>query len=187
MKMTMKTRINYSAVIALTLIMASCATPYQSVGFVGGYSDTALAPDVYHISFRGNGYTSSERAQDFALLHAADMTLSHGFRYFAIVNGANSTSVSSITLPGQAYTSMSVTGYGNSAYGTAVTTVDPPTSIPIFKPSSGLLIRCFAARPERGYVFDARFLSNSIRAKYHMTADLVKDRAALSRSAPPLS
>ena len=169
----MRTAINYSAFIALLLIMVSCATPYTSNGpfsFLGGYSDIALAPDVYHISFQGNGYTSSERAQDFALLHAADMTLSHGFRYFAIVNGANNTSVSSITLPGQSYTSANVTGYGNSAYGTAVTTYDPPTSIPIFKPDSGLLIRCFAERPERGHVFDARFLSNSIRTKYHMTA-----------------
>ena len=166
----MKRAANFSAVIALTLIMASCATPYQSTGFTGGYSDTALAPDVYHVSFRGNGYTSSERAQDFALLHAADMTLSHGFRYFAIVSEANGTRVSSITLPGQSYTSASVTGYGNLAYGTAVTTYTPPTSIPIFKPDSGLLIRCFAQRPGSGYVFDARFLSNSIRTKYHMTA-----------------
>jgi len=170
MKTKVKRRINYSAVIALALIMASCATTYHSTGFSGGYSDTALAPDVYHVSFRGNGYTSSERAQDFALLHAADMTLSHGFRYFAIVNEANTTSVSSITLPGQSYTSANVTGYGNSAYGTAITTYDPPTTIPIFKPKSGLLIRCFAARPESGYVFDARFLSNSIRTKYRMKA-----------------
>jgi hypothetical protein len=166
----MKTRINYSAVIALTLIIASCATPYQSTGFIGGYSDTALAPDVYRVLFEGNGFTSSGRAQDFALLRAADMTLSHGYRYFAIVNEANSTSVSSITLPGQSYTSLSISGYGDSAYGTAVTTYDPPTTIPISKPNSGLLIRCFVERPKSGYVFDARFLSHSIRTKYHMTA-----------------
>jgi hypothetical protein len=169
----MKTRINYTAVIALSLIMASCATPYTNNSFLhllGGYSDTALAPDVYRISFQGNGFTSSERAQDFALLHAADMTLSHGFRYFAIVSERNGTSEYEITQPGHAYTSANVIGYGNSAYGTAVTTYDPPTSIRIFKPHSGLLIRCFATRPESGYVFDARFLSNSIRTKYYMTA-----------------
>jgi hypothetical protein len=40
--------------------LASCATPYESTGFLGGYSDTALAPDVYRISFQGNGYTSQE-------------------------------------------------------------------------------------------------------------------------------
>jgi hypothetical protein len=135
MKTTMKTRINYSAVIALTLTMASCATPYQSTGFVGGYSDTALAPDVYRVSFQGNGYTSLGRAQDFAMLRAADTALSHGFRYFAIVDKENRT-----------------------------------TNLEMFKPNSDLLIRCFAERPGRGYVFDARFLSNSIRTKYHMTA-----------------
>jgi hypothetical protein len=135
MKTTMKTRINYTAVIALSLIMASCATPYQSVSIVGGYSDTALAPDVYRVSFQGNGYTGLGRAKDFAMLHAADTTLSHGFRYFTIVDKENRTA-----------------------------------NLEIYKPNSDLLIRCFAQRPEGGYVFDARFLSNSIRTKYHITA-----------------
>jgi len=135
MKTTMKTAANYSAVIAVALIMANCATPYQSTGFTGGYSDTALGPNVYRVSFQGNGYTSLSRAQDFAMLRAADTTLSHGFRYFAIVDKDNRT-----------------------------------TNLTVFKPNSDLLIRCFAARPESGYVFDARFLSNSIRTKYYMTA-----------------
>ena len=136
----MKTAVNYSAVIALALIIASCATPYQNTGFRGGYSDTALAPDVYRVSFQGNGFTSSDRAQDLALLHAADVTLSHGFRYFGIVNQASSSTLFSITESGDF----------------------------IYKPKSGLLIQCFADRPERGYVFDAHFLSNSIRTKYNI-------------------
>jgi hypothetical protein len=160
-----------TALIALPLLLlSSCATSYQSTGFTGGYTDTQLAPDAFRISFEGNGFTSSDRAQDFALLRAADVTLSHGFRYFGIVNEANSGTMSSITLPGQSYTSANVTGYGNSAYGTAVTTFVPPTNIPIFKPKSGLLIRCFADRPQGAYVFDAPFLSNSIRTKYHIKA-----------------
>jgi hypothetical protein len=53
---------------------------------LGGYSDTALAPDVYKISFGGNGYTTQERATDFAVLRAAELTLSHGYRYFGIIN-----------------------------------------------------------------------------------------------------
>jgi hypothetical protein len=165
------TAVAATAIVVLPfLLLSSCATSYQSTGFAGGYTDTQLAPDAFRIGFQGNGFTSSDRAQDFALLRAADVTLSHGFRYFGIVNEANSGTMSSITVPGQSYTSASVTGYGNSAYGTAVTTFVPPTSIPIFKPKSGLLIRCFADRPEGAYVFDARFLSNSIRTKYRIKA-----------------
>jgi len=149
-------------------LLFGCATPYSSTGFAGGYSETQLAPDAFRITFSGNGFTSPERTQDFALLRAADLTLSHGFHYFAIVAGGSGGSTSSITLPGSSYTTASATGYGNSVYGTATTTYIPPTNIPIFKPSSGLLIRCFTERPPGGYVFDARFLSNSLKGKYHM-------------------
>ncbi len=50
--------------------LSGCATSYQQRGFAGGYSETQLAPDVFRVNFEGNGYTSSERAQDFALLRA---------------------------------------------------------------------------------------------------------------------
>ena len=125
---------------------------------------------AFQIRFAGNGYTSSERAQDFALLRAADLTLTHGFRYFAIANSAEGSSISSVTLPGTSYTTGNVTRYGNTAVGSATTTYIPPTSIPIIKPRAGILIRCFQQRPPAGYVFDASFLSQSIRAKYGMGA-----------------
>ena len=152
----------------LLLAFGSCATEYQSKGFSGGFSDTQLAPDAFQIRFAGNGYTSSERAQDFALLRAADLTLSHGFHYFAIVNSAEGSSISSVTLPGTSYTTGNITRYGNTAIGSATTTYIPPTNIPIHKPRTGILIRCFQQRPTGGYVFDASFLSQSIRTKYGM-------------------
>src|ERR1700746_1689308 len=89
---------------ALALMMASCATPYSSSGFLGGYSDTALAPDVYRISFKGNGYTSKDRAQDFALLRAADLAQSHGYRYFGIINETEDGRTGVINTPGYSYT-----------------------------------------------------------------------------------
>jgi hypothetical protein len=163
----MKTPLAFMTLLGSALLFG-CATQYNSTGFSGGYSDTQLAPDVFRITFSGNGFTSSDRAQDFALLRAADLSLTHGFRYFAIVTGRTGGTVSSVTLPGSSYTTANATGYGSYIYRTATTTYTPPTNIPIFKPSSGLLIRCFTERPPSGYVLDARFLSNSIRAKYHM-------------------
>ena len=116
-------------------ILNGCATPYTNNGLTGGYSDTQLAPDAFRITFSGNGFTASERAQDFALLHAADVTLGHGFHYFAIVNSASGGSTSSISLPGSSYTRTTVTGYGNTAQASSYTTYTPPTDIPIFKPA----------------------------------------------------
>jgi hypothetical protein len=128
--------------VMLTALLAGCATSYQSTGFTGGYTETQLAPDAFRISFQGNGFTSSDRAQDFALLRAADVTLSHGFHYFGIVNEANSGTMSSITLPGQSYTSASATGYGNSAYGTAVTN---SFLLPIYQYLNRSLVCSYAA------------------------------------------
>jgi hypothetical protein len=138
------------------------------MGAAGGFTETQLAPDVFRIRFAGNGFTSSDRAQDFAMLRAADLTLTHGFRYFAVLNEANGGYTDSITLPGQSYTTTSVNAYGNTAYGTSVTTTIPGQNIPIFKPRSGLLIRCFPTQPKGLYTFDATFISNSIRQKYQL-------------------
>ena len=164
------THIAFSFVALASLVLAGCVSPYASKGFTGGYSDTQLAPDAFRVTFSGNNITSSERTQDFALLRAADLTISHGFRYFAIVNSASGGSTSSITLPGHSYTTAQATGYGNSVYGSASTTYMPPTNISMFKPNTGLLIRCFIERPEGGYVFDAQFLSKSLRTKYEIKA-----------------
>jgi len=67
------------------LLLTACATGYQSSGFTGGFKDTQLAPDVFRVSFSGNGFTSSDRVQDFALLRAAELTLANDARYFAVI------------------------------------------------------------------------------------------------------
>jgi hypothetical protein len=155
--------------VTLALIMASCATPYSSSGFLGGYSDTALAPDVYRISFQGNGYTSKDRTQDFALLRAADLTLSHGYQYFGIINETEGGRAGVINTPGYSYTSGNAYALGNMVYGSAHTTYVPSVSIPLFFPQSGLLIRCFRERPPGAFALDASFVARSVREKYHMS------------------
>jgi hypothetical protein len=149
-------------------LLAGCATPYSSSGFLGGYSDTALAPDVYRISFQGNGYTSQERTQDFAILRAADLTLSHGYSYFGIINQTEGGRSAVINTPGQSYTYVNAQRFGNMVYGTANTTYIPGASIPFFFPQSGLMIQCFKERPAGAFALDAAFVSRSLRAKYHI-------------------
>ncbi len=159
---------------AFLFFVAGCATPYQPVGLGGGYSETQLAPDVFRVNVRGNGYTSNERAQDFALLRAAELTLQHGFKYFAIIDESSSTDVSTYSTPGSSQTTGSSTGtanvYGN--YGTyqgtysGTTTYNPPQTYNIHKPRSSISVRCFADKPDSTYTFDAVFLQQSISQKY---------------------
>ena len=163
----MKTSLASVALFCLALLFG-CATPYAGNGLLGGYSDTALAPDVYRISFQGNGFTSPERSQDFAILHAADLTLSHGYHYFGIINQTEGGSSGAINMPGQSYTYANARAYGNTVYGTATTTYIPGATIPVFYPRSGLMIRCFGARPQGAFALNAAFVSRSLREKYHI-------------------
>jgi hypothetical protein len=177
----MKTTTFIFAAAALSLVVG-CATPYQSTSFRGGYSETALAPDIFRVIFRGNGYTSPERAQDFALLRASELTLQRGFTCFAIFDERISTTTQSFTTPGYAHTTASGTGYssgniylnpyGGSYSGTssmdvnATTTYSPPQTYVFYKPQTGLLIKAFQSKPEGIFTFDAGFLQQSVKQKY---------------------
>ena len=86
---------------------------------------------------------------DFAVLRAAELTLSHGYRYFCISNEA----------AGYAITNANAYAIGNMAFGNSYTTYVPGLSIPIFKPESELMIRCFNERPAGSFALDARFVS----------------------------
>jgi hypothetical protein len=154
------TAITYFTLSVMLILISSCATPYASNGLLGGYSDTALAPDVYKISFQGNGYSTKQRTSDFAVLRAAELTLSHGYRYFGIINQNEGASSMVINTPGYAITNT----YGNTSY----TTFNLGTSIPLFFPESGLMIRCFTEQPGGGFALDAQFISYSIRTKYNL-------------------
>ena len=88
-------------------------------------------------------------APDFAVLRAAELTLSYGYRYFGIINEA----------AGYAMTNANACAIGNMAFGNSYTTYVPGLSIPIFKPESELLIRCFNERPAGSFALDAQFIS----------------------------
>ena len=70
----------------LVSLVTGCSTPYQRDGFRGGYQDMLMAEDMFQVSFRGNGYTGSDRVQRYALRRAAELSLEKGFGYFVIVS-----------------------------------------------------------------------------------------------------
>jgi len=76
----------YLLIDFLGIFFISCSTKYQSVGFMGGFSETQLSNDIFNVSFKGNGYTSREKVSDFALLRSGELTLNNGYQYFIILN-----------------------------------------------------------------------------------------------------
>jgi hypothetical protein len=132
-----QTSLKLFTALFLSSLIVGCATGYTSTGFTGGYSETQLAPDVFRVTFRGNGYTSAERVQDFALLRAADLALSNDYTYFGILGEANGGSQSSFTTPGQSYSSANVQVYGRSAFVTGQTTYIPGQTLYVFQAAHG--------------------------------------------------
>jgi hypothetical protein len=153
-------------VSALALI-TGCATSYQPRGLSGGYSETQLGENIFQVSFHGNGYTSRERASDFALLRSADVTIENGFRYFVVVDSGKSSTNSTYTAPTTSSTSGTVYASGNSAYGTATTTTSGGQTYRITKPGATDTIICYKDKPDiQGLIFDAEFVVKSLKQKY---------------------
>jgi hypothetical protein len=144
------------AIGGIALLIGACATEYQSSGATGGFKDTQLAPDVFRVSFTGNGFTSPDRVQDFALLRAAEITLANNARYFAVMSSKDQTRTNTYVTAGTSYTK------GNT------TTYTAPQVQTYYTPGVGMTIRTFQAKPKGGFAFDAEFLARSIRTKYQI-------------------
>ena len=126
--------------LSVVLFVTGCATSYQSSGPTGGYGDTQLAPDAFRVVFSGNAYSTDEQAQDYALLRASQVTIQHGFTCFAI-------------------TSEKYAMHSDPAHHTIVL---------FYQPKEELAIRCYKTRPDAPFTYDAAFLQQSMKKKYHM-------------------
>lgn len=132
----------------ISTLLISCSvtrpTAYQAKAFTGGYSETQLAPDIYSVRFQGNGYTVTERANDFCLLRCAELTKQNGYKYFTIISNKEgssgalaSTNAIGVTVAASAY------------------------------PSDNNVIKLLKDKPENNVtVYEADFIINSIKTKY---------------------
>ena len=155
------------ATVTSIVVLAGCATAYQPEGFSGGFSETQLDTNVFRVSFKGNGKTSADRAEEMALLRSADLALKNGFTHFVILDGKSRAERGTFTTPLQANTTGSASVYGNTAYGSSTTTFTGGQTFAIVKPSTTNTIMCFKERPQvDGFVYDARFIYNSLGQKY---------------------
>ena len=76
--------------IASAVVLTGCsATPYQSMKGSGGYRETRINETTYEITGRVNGVTRSYAARQFAMLRAADIACSNGYRFFRILDEHN--------------------------------------------------------------------------------------------------
>ena len=146
--------------LTFVFILASCATGYQSKGLFGGFSETQFDTDLFTVSFQGNGYTTSERASDFALLRCADLTQQNGFLYFKIIySQSNIKTTYSVTTD----SNFNVSSYGNSLYGSSTSRTSVQATE---RPAINMTVRLFKDKADGAY--NASFITKSIRTKYNM-------------------
>ena len=149
------------------LAIASCATPYQDMGFTGGVSASRIDETTLRVQSKGNAYTSMETIQDYVMLKAAEETIANGYDLFLVMDGDSYTQTGSYTAPGTATTYTSGSAYGSSfgnttnVYGSATsTTYYTPGQTTFFnKPRTNIVVRMFTGpKPDDAppTLFDAR-------------------------------
>lgn len=122
---------------------------------------------MFRVNFRANGHSSPERAQDFALLRAAELTLQNGYSFFTIEGASDTVSQSVDSSAGQSFSTGTLNTYGGSTtYRGQTTYILGETSV-TRKPRSQVVIHCLREKPAGGgFAFDARFVQASLREKY---------------------
>jgi len=160
----------------LCVLLAGCATPYKNNGIMGGYDETILAPNIFRVSFKGNGYTSMERAKDFALLRCADVVIEKGFKFFIITDETTYNKHMTIYTPEETNTKYAIetNGYitGEDSFNVKTKASTTTYSIPgsafdITKPRVSLIVVAFKDQQQAQQgAFDATFLKKSIKNKY---------------------
>jgi hypothetical protein len=179
------------ALAVSSLLLSSCGTPYQPMKSGTGFADEQIAPDKFVISFQGNGNDSAEKVGDFALLRAAQVTLSHGFDYFAALDVTNTSSARpyierqrfySAYPPNMGLPPPTVGGYDPYRFGYIVEYEQPRI---YFRPGTRFVIQCFKARPDRPFTYNAAALEQELRQKYNLAETLPTGRAARLTRADP--
>jgi hypothetical protein len=154
----------------LAVLVSGCATPYEQEGLLGGLNETQVGPNVWRISFQGNGFTTTDRAEDFVLLRGADLALKNGFSYFGLASSRVDKSYGAITTPVTTTTNANAYVVGNTAYGSATSTSYGGNTIFVSYPSANNTVVMFRDKPDvAGVVYDARFVCKSVGAKYKVS------------------
>lgn len=153
--------------LAAILLLSACQTAYRSNGLTGGHSSTQLDEDKFLVYFRGNGFTSSEKVTDLALLRCAEIAKKNGYKYFEILDSKNAASTAYISTPQQSQSQHTLTSYGNNLYGVkGSTTSGSQTLYPVNRHNTSILIQL--SNDKTAASLNSEFISKSIKKKYNI-------------------
>ena len=185
MKTLFKT-LKLKLIVILSLVCVSLlgcstmqATRYAPANDKGeeGYSHMKLTDTQYRVMFSGNKKTDKTSVKDYAMLHAAELTLNLGYAWFAIADSETNIETKEVTqiAPGsisqtQVTSTCGVVGCAipNASRTTTTTTANASTATTKLvkdKVISSLLITLGTGTPQNGgQTFDARELVTNLRS-----------------------
>ncbi len=82
--MILPRQLYFLVVLVVALALASCATPYQRKSAMGGYEDQHIGDDRWHISVRGNAYTSIGEVEQHFYRRARDIAEENGYDGYVV-------------------------------------------------------------------------------------------------------
>ena len=163
--------------VIVSLFLVSCATPYRSLKHQSGYDEQQVGKDEYDVSFLGNGSSSYERALDFALLRAAEISLKQQAKSFIVLDVVNLSSARKYRTGNQFFWTTSpylstggqvipsapeFTGGLDQSY----LMVTPAEDRVFYKPGVRLRITLSPDGAPGGFVYDSAQLSMQLKRKY---------------------
>ena len=93
--MVMKIKILVLMVVGL--VAAGCGeTGYHVKDASGGYSDFAISPDVFSVSFKGNSSTGRHTVEKYLMRRCCEVTLANGYKYYIVVSDKEDTRTGTI-------------------------------------------------------------------------------------------
>lgn len=137
------------------------------LGGCRSFEDVQLADNVYKVCGRGNHFTTPERLQDRLLRHCAELTLSAGYKYFAVLN--ENSRADTVVLQTPATIDSSSSGYYNPSgnfYANSHATINPGSSIALKKYTSVVIVKMFKTKQKNIQVFDAEIIYTSLDPHY---------------------
>jgi hypothetical protein len=150
-------------ILIVALSLAGCATPYQSSGARGGFSDVQLDKNVFQITFRGNGFTSAGDVANMALLRSSELAIKNGFPYFVVVANNNVSRTSVMQTP--TYANTTTTGFGTPVL-QSNTVITGGQTFAVTHPGAMTTIVCLDKKPEGVFAYNAQSVFDSLSKTY---------------------
>lgn len=142
------------SLVCSAALVAGCATGYQPNGLTGGFEEAQVNETSFRVSFRGNGYTSTNRAEELTLLRSAELCLERGYPGFVLLRERSDIKNESIWVSNTTVRRGNIFSTGG--------------DLTFSRPSTSNLVSCISEKPANVFSYDAIVLYKSLTTKYQV-------------------